>query len=207
MRALLCLVIAVLSAAALGQDVQPVPPSNPPPATQQDGVQDVPVQVKPTEPRGFPGLPQRNGPLPLPQPPGESDNKLHILQAGSINRVGNIVTLGGGAKVQYRGYDIIAQEIVGDLDKQIFDTQGDVHVQGRDAVITGDRVRINYVDNTYRAWDTNAQIQPALLAGQLLDPLYSKSKLSFGSQREIFTFDSDFTTCNYLDPHFYVAAK
>src|SRR5690242_14418386 len=112
----------MLGAGAWAQDTtQPPPPQNPPPATQQDGVAPVPVQVKPTEPRGFPGLPERNGPLPLPQPPTDTDNQVKILQAGAINRTGNTLKLTDGAKVQYRGYDIIAQEIVGDLDTQVFD--------------------------------------------------------------------------------------
>jgi len=182
-------------------------PSNPPSAANAPQNPPKPYQNKPTEPSGFPSPPSREGQLPLPNPTSENDKQLHILQAGNIYRKGNTVHLTGGAKMQYRGYDIIAQEIVGDLSTEIFDATGGVHVQGKDAEVVGDHVKVSYHDRTYRAWDANSELQPSLLQGGLIAPLYVKASESFGSQREIFATNSDSTTCDLPDPHFYINAR
>lgn len=209
MKTFLCVALGVVTpVVAVAQDAGALPvPSNPPSSATAQQTPTVPYQKKPTEPSGFPNPPAREGQLPPPNLPAGDDRQLHILEAGNIERKGNIVTLTGGAKVQYRGYDITAQEIVGDLTTEIFEAKGGVHVQGQDAEVRGDRVKVSYHDRTYRAWDSNSQLQPSLLQGGLTGPLYVKAKESFGSQREIFANDSQSTTCDLPDPHFYIDAR
>ncbi len=209
MKASVCVLVGVLApglaVAQTGTGTQQ--PNNPPNAATSPQNPPVPYQTKPTEASGFPNPPAKQGPLPLPKPPGDQDRQLHIIEAGNIERTGNTVHLTGGAKVQYRGYDIIANEITGDLSTEIFDAVGGVHVQGADAEVTGDHVKVSYHDKTYRAWTTESQLQPSLLEGGLLSPLYVKAKESFGSRRELFANDSDSTTCDYPDPHFYIESR
>jgi hypothetical protein len=208
MRALLCLAFgAITPIIALAQDATELPvPGNPPSATNSPQNPLSPYQTKPTEPRGFPNASPRQGPLPAPKPPGDQDRQVRILEAGNIERRGNTIRLTGGAKIQYRGYDIIGQEIVGDLTTEIFEATGSVHVQGQDAEVTGERVRVSYRDRTYRAWNTVSQLQPSLFEAGLEAPLYVTAKESFGSQRELFANDSVSTTCDLPDPHFTLEA-
>lgn len=198
--------VAAITGSAWAQDPNPALFSALREAQRQGALPRVP-QTKPTEPKGFPGLPPKEGPLPLPQPPRNDDSVVKILDAGNIERSGNILNVTGGATVQYRGYDIIADEVTGDLNTEIFDAVGHVKVQGADAQVRGDKVRVSFKDRTYRAWTTESQLQPALLNGQFLDTVYVKSKESFGSQREIFSTDSDTTTCSYPRPHYYIDAR
>jgi hypothetical protein len=207
-RVFLCLAIGTFaSGIALAQDAGAQGASNPPnPGTSQQSPQ-VPYQNKPTEPQGFPNPNPRQGALPLPNPPADDDRQLKILEAGNIERTGNILKLTGGAKIQYKGYDIIAREISGDLTTEIFDATGGVHVQGRDAEVVGDHVKVSYHDRTYRAWDADSQLQPSLFQGGLKAPMYVKAQESFGSQRELFANYSISTTCDYPDPHYHIDAR
>jgi len=205
-RAALCLALVGITPFAFAQiDVTPPPADQNAPASPQFPVPS--QQKKPTEPGGFSNPAPKQGNLPAPNPATENDRVLHILQSGSTQRIGNFLKLAGGAKVEYRGYDITADEIVGDLSTEIFEASGHVHVQGVDAEVTGARVKVSYHDKTYVAYDSESQLQPPLFQGGLLAPLYVKAPESFGSQREIFAFDSDSTTCDLPDPHFYIKSK
>lgn len=207
MRAPLCVALGAVSTAAMAQSGLGSAVMSGFRTMQSEGLLPSPAQVKPTEPTGFPGIPPKMGALPEPKPPGYDDRRFRIVQAGDIQRSGNIVTITGGAHVQYRGYDILADQIVGDLTTEIFDAAGNVRVQGRDAEVTGGKVRVSYPDRTYRAWDANSQLQPSLLQGQFLNPIYVKAKESYGSQRELFANDSVSTSCDYQDPHYYIDAR
>lgn len=207
MRATLCVTLSAASAVALAQSGLGNAVLSGVRTMQVAGQLPKQLQSKPTEPQGFPEIPPKIGPLPEPQPPTPDDRFVRIIRSGNVEHNGNTFRATDGAHVQYRGYNIIADEVTGDLSTQIFEATGNVRVVGRDATVTGNRVRVNYVDRTYRSWETESQLQPSLIQGQIQSPLYVRAKESYGSNREIFANDSVTTTCNYADPHYHFDAR
>lgn len=163
------------------------------------------LQEIPTQPSGFPGLPPKEGALPAPMPAGRPT--LRIVRAGGLERDGNKIVATGGVEIEYRGYDIFAQEIRGDLSTDIFDAFGDVSLIGADVVVKGRHIRVNFRTETYLAEDSEAQLEPAFIQGPLLDTVYVQGKKVYGTERETFAEDSEYTTCNLEEPHYHVDAQ
>ncbi len=165
-----------------------------------------PAQGNPLEPSGFPTLPPKDGTLPPPRPYGEEEKQLRI-ESGKWSNKGTRIKATGGVHAVYKGYDLFGSELDGDTKENIFTLRGDVKVIGRDAVIKGQTVTINFNDDSFRAIDGDAQLRPSFLGGKVLDDVYVRGGVSYGTRREVWGEFCDITTCNLDRPHFHIESK
>jgi hypothetical protein len=163
-------------------------------------------QGNPVTPEGFPPLAPKTEPLPDSNVGLQKDERIHVLRLPFFQRSGNVITGWGGVRVQYQGWDIFAQKIIMDLDANVFEAEGDVQIFGEEAVITGERVIVNFDNDSYQAFNAESQIDPTILKGEFRDALYVRAKSSHGTERELFGTDTIVTTCNYPEPHYHIDA-
>ncbi len=165
-------------------------------------------RIDPMEPRGFPQLFERRGPLPLPVPSeNEEDLRLQVISADEVRRGGDEIFLRGNAEFLYRGYRIFATEAHGNTRTKIFELEGKVRVIGKTALIDGDWVRIDFNDDSFEARQTDATLHPKIAESMLLDDLFVHSRSSHGKKEHFFSHESEATTCDYEIPHFFLAAR
>jgi hypothetical protein len=174
----------------------------PPPITPQGGTPagQTPTTRPAIEPTGFPGLPGRDPRLPPPQ--DDQPQTVRVIAAERLTREGSLMKLRGQVHVQYKGYDIFAREVDGDLTTDIFTLRGGAQLIGKDAVVLGETVTVDFRAETFRAQETVAEIRPGFLEGRTLDSVYLRGGEVWGSEREIFGHDCGFTTCTYDEPHY-----
>ncbi len=158
----------------------------------------------PLQPIGFPGLPPKYGELPEPQ---SADVEFRLIRLGQGGRSGNIVRGTEGAEFMYKGFHVFADEVDGNLQTSIFTLRGNVKVIGKESVVVGERVTVNFENSTYLAEDAESQLDPRLVQGMLTDDLYVKAQQSYGSERQIWAHNADITTCNLKEPHYHLDAK
>ncbi|MEZ0327896.1 MAG: hypothetical protein ACAH95_18530 [Fimbriimonas sp.] len=172
---------------------------------QSRGLVTAPLGTKdPLQPVGFPGLPPKFGDLPEPQ---STEVEFRLIRLGEGGKSGNLVRGSQGAEFIYKGYHVFADEVDGNLQTSIFTLKGNVKVIGKDSVVVGDRVTVNFDNNTYLAEDAESQLDPRLVQGMLTDDLYVKAQQSYGSERQIWSHNTDITTCNLKEPHYHLDAK
>jgi hypothetical protein len=158
----------------------------------------------PLEPQGHPGLTSKDQRLP---PPAHTTQRLEVVEHGGVaRRFGDRFILTGGVQIRYRGYDMWAEEIQGSTKTNIFTATGNVRVIGLDAVVTGERITVNFDENTFRAENGDAQIRASFLQGRVLDDIYLRGGVAYGSEREIWGEDTHLTTCNLDHPHYELKA-
>ena len=155
----------------------------------------------PLEPKGFPGLPPREGDLPPPRPFGEEERELRLLQ-GKWSGKNSRIKATNGVHAVYKGYDLFASEMDGDTQEEIFTLRGDVRVIGADAVVKGQTVVVNFKERSFKAIDGDVQMRPSFLQGKTLDDVYLRGGTAHGTQREIWAYNSELTSCNLDEPHF-----
>ncbi|HZH99157.1 MAG TPA: hypothetical protein VEX38_09320, partial [Fimbriimonadaceae bacterium] len=166
-----------------------------------------PPRQDPLEPSGFPGLPPREGALPAPRPFDQRENTFEIVDAGKSRFVGSKVYATGGLHARYKGYDIFGTELEGDTQEEIFTLTGDVKVLGNDAVIQGERVTVNFKNQTFRAENSDVQLRPSFFRNRVLDDVYTRGAQSYGTRREVFTDNGALTTCNLDHPHYEILSR
>ncbi|HSI73307.1 MAG TPA: hypothetical protein VK934_09020, partial [Fimbriimonas sp.] len=158
----------------------------------------------PLQPVGFPPLPDKYGQL----PPGiPEEQQFRLVRAGEGGRSGNDVRVRDGAEFWYRGYHVISDEVDGNLQTSIFTLRGHVHITGKDSVVIGDRVSVNFENNTFLSQNAESQLDPVIVQGLIKDDLYVDAKESYGSERQIWAHNADVTTCNLKEPHFHFDSK
>ncbi len=156
-------------------------------------------------PTPFPGLEEKDPRLPAPQ--ATDERVLRILRADRISRTRDQVSMDGNVHARYRGYDLFANHIEGDLATDVFSLTGKASVVGLDAVITGDWVTVDFKDDSFRSGQANAQLRPGFLKGRVEDDVYVWGKESDGTRREIHSHDGGLTTCNLAEPHWLLDSK
>ena len=167
-----------------------------------------PRHQDPLEPQGHPQLPAKDPRLPPPLPEGEASRRLRILRGGdNFTQVGSrVLATGGGLHIQYRGYDIYADEVEGNTATNVFTLTGNVQLIGEEAIVKGQRVIVDFENETFRAEDSEAQLRPSFLQGRVLDDVYLQGATAFGTEREVFAEHGYLTTCNLDHPHFHIHA-
>lgn len=188
------------SGGAFGQSAYPVVAQSIT-TLQQQGKLPAPIGTPPLQPQGFPGP----GPSMETLPPGIPEQQnFRLVSAGVGGRSGNNVDGREGVEFWYKGYHVFADDVDGSLQTNIFTLRHHVKVLGKDSTVVGDRVTVNFDNNTYLAEDAISQIAPKMVGGNLRDNLYVKAAKSYGSEREIWTDDGDLTTCNLPEPHYHL---
>lgn len=173
---------------------------------QPSGKQD--PNKPPTQPTGFPAAADADNRLPTPVETQDQDRLLRVLSPGSnVHRAGDIVTITNKVHIYYRGYDIYADEVIGNLRTSVFQAKGNVSLVGKDAVIKGDRLEIDFDTKKFRTLKVDAELRPDMLDGQTLSSVYVRGSEGSGSDREFMAFDSTVTTCEKDIPHYHIDAK
>jgi len=154
----------------------------------------------PLEPTGF-GTEDlgRTGKVPEPE---EDDKAFQIIRAGNSRQVGEDVEMGGGVEFIFRGYHIFANNVEGSLSTHIFSLKGDVKLLGKDAVVSGEQVTVDFDQRIYHAVNSKAKLEPSLVQGAFLKPLYTHGAQSYGSANENQTLYGGITSCDLLRPHY-----
>lgn len=161
----------------------------------------------PLEPPGNPGLLPKTANR-LPDPQEENANVFKVVRAGEVHYVGDEVHINDGGELLIRGYRVFANAARGNRRTQIWELDGNVKVIGRDVAVDGERVIVDFQNETYRSFNAESQMDPQFLNNPTLrDKVYVSGRESYGSQREVRATDSDFTTCNYPHPHFEIAGE
>ena len=162
-------------------------------------------QIPPTQPQvNDPRI--RSGQLPTPSP-DPTRQELRILRAGNTKRSGPLIHLTEGAQLVYRGYEIFADEIEGNLDTSVFKATGNVKVFGEKAFVKGDEVTVNMRNDTFLARDAFVDARPSLLGGNIQRNLYIRGGTTYGSEREIFGENCEITSCDKDVPHYHIQAS
>jgi hypothetical protein len=164
-------------------------------------------QQNPLEPTGHPGLlPREPGmPQPLP-PPGELRLFRLLSPASDLRQDEGRVTI-TRAHFTYRGYDVIAEQAFGNLETEVFRLEGAVKITGIDAVVEGEVIEVDFQAGTFRAEQHLTQLRPQFLQGRLLDDLYVRGAVVFGTEDEIRSQRASVTTCNLDHPHYEIFAS
>jgi LPS-assembly protein len=154
----------------------------------------------PLEPTGFPNPSEKISVL-SSEVGSTPDYELIHADTQSKNR--NHVVLGGNVEFLVRGYRVTCDQADGNIATRIFRLTGNVRIDGSDFdVVHGQQVTVDFINKTYEAIDTEDQLNPKLVQGQLKAPLYVKGHIMDGSQRETTTLNGGLTTCNYPAPHY-----
>ncbi|HRK22690.1 MAG TPA: hypothetical protein PLX06_12815, partial [Fimbriimonadaceae bacterium] len=160
---------------------------------------------RPTEPAGFPGPAPRDGRLPAPQ--SDKPQEIRLIRAERIMKEGDVLKLRGNIHVQYRGYDLYGDELEANVVTNVFILRRRAQVIGRDAVVLGETIIVDFNAESFRAIDSAAEVRPAYFQGMTLDNLYLRGKEIWGTEREIFGHDCDLTTCTYDRPHYFLDSR
>ncbi|MGV3615878.1 MAG: hypothetical protein ACO1SV_11135 [Fimbriimonas sp.] len=154
----------------------------------------------PLDPPGNPGLPPKEATLPAP---GEPDRTFKIIKSGDTHYAADEVHITGGGEVLIRGYRVFADSARGVRSTEIWELNGNVKVIGKDSVVTGERVIVDFKNETYRSFESESQVDPQFLGTRRVrDKLYIDGRESYGTQRLIRSVDGSVTSCNYDHPHY-----
>ncbi len=156
------------------------------------------------QPTGFPGLPQKRPdeeiaqqPLTISSDEGPEPDPDHP---------GNFV-LRGNVEIVGRGYRLRADKAYGNRRTQVFTAEGNVYITGNGANVFGDKVTVDFINESYVAERAETQLPPDLLENRITDKLYVSGRLSAGTRLLTHTQDGLITTCNLERPHYGLEAR
>jgi len=178
--------------------IQPQAPASP--------QQDAPPSSNPLEAPGFPPA-TGTRPLPAPQTGPPDPNQFLLRAADRFSRSGDRLIGQGNIRFTYKGYDVTADRLDGNLQTEIFLLQGNVLIVGDEQLIRGEEVLVNFKESTFRFTQGQAQIGPSKSGGNLLGDLYIKGSGGAGTEQEQEYERSTFTTCDHDPPHYFVDAR
>jgi LPS-assembly protein len=192
MKAVLVAALATLSVAGWCQDPQPPPPE--------------PTKVLPTQPARDP-LKSRTGDLPTPDKQKADDPTLYLDRLDSGGVKNKILEAKGNVQFRYKGYQVFADEIYGDLRTNIFIARGNVRLFGAEANVSGDLINIDFDKRTFVAEDSNADVRGETVGKGFQGDVYLRGGRTYGSAQRVFGEQTSFTTCNREHPHFEIDAN
>lgn len=137
----------------------------------------------------------------IPEPEAD-DKSFQIIRAGTSKQVGNDVSMSGGVEFMYQGYHVFADSAEGSLATHIFTLKGEAKLIGKDALVTGDQISVDFDQKIYHAIDMTADLKPSLLQGVFIRDAYTHGQQSYGSATENETLYGGITTCDLLHPHY-----
>ncbi|MGH3427689.1 MAG: hypothetical protein ACRDQZ_09005, partial [Mycobacteriales bacterium] len=163
-------------------------------------------QRKPTEASGFPTSPEDLN-LPAPDLTTEDTDTLLWRNANDIRHIGEEFTATQDVRFSYKGYDCTADQVNGNERTQIFLLQGNVLIVGKDHVLRGDRILVNFKTNTFRYIDGRADLAPAFVGNGVAGDIYMTGSSGGQSAGQMISDESTFTTCDKPDPHYVLKSR
>lgn len=149
-------------------------------------------------------VPAQGGTLPMRNL--EVSDKLEIVQLDSFERDGDDFIAEGDVHVNYRGYQIFGDRIVGSLKTEIFRIEGNAKVIGVTEELEGEVLEVDFKHDTFLFREASSIIRPDRLQNKLLDPLYVSGARGSGDKTQQEYIDGSFTTCELDHPHFNLKA-
>lgn len=119
----------------------------------------------------------------------------------------------GGVVIRYQGYTLTGDQVDYDANRGLATFEGPVHLVGPTGqtadVGTGGRLRLNLNRGTYILTGTRAIIQPEQVQAPigLILPIYVYGGVVRGRPGFIDARDGQFTTCDFLQPHYSFGAR
>jgi LPS-assembly protein len=154
----------------------------------------------PLQPTGF-GKEELGKTGKIPEP--ETDDKaLQIIKVGSYKQGNGDLEMTGGVEFLFHGYHIFADSAEGNLSNNIFSLKGEVKLIGKDAVVTGSQITVDFDNRVYHSFDSQSDLKPSLIQGAFIKDLYAHGKESYGSANENQTLYGGITSCDLLRPHY-----
>ena len=159
------------------------------------------VPTSPLQPTGFPGLEAKR--------PDENveTQAFRLINADEQEQQGSRYILRGNVEFEARGYHVRSDEAEIDTRTLIGTLTGHVLITGNDTNVYGEKVTVDFGNETYVAERAETQLSPDQLQNQLTDKLYVRGRLSSGNRLLTHTLDGDFTTCNLDHPHYHILAR
>ncbi len=137
----------------------------------------------------------------IPEPESE-DTSFQIMRTGTSHQKDNQVEMSGGVEFMYKGYHVFADSASGDLKSNIFSLIGDVKLIGKDALVSGEQITVDFDKKLYHAFSSKADMKPGLTQGTFIRDLYTHGQESYGSSTEQQTLYGGITSCDLLHPHY-----
>jgi hypothetical protein len=160
----------------------------------------------PLNPSGFPLNPARDPRLPPPLPAGEAERVLRILRFENLEATSETLK-GDNVEFELRGYRIRADHVEGNLQTQQFQLLGNVNLIGKDFVIRGEHLFVDFEQGLFRLQQGEMDLRPSLLEGKVINDVYLSAKTAEAMPGEAKGHICRLTTCNYDNPHYYLTAK
>ncbi len=160
----------------------------------------------PLNPSGFPLNPARDPRLPPPLPAGEAERTLRILQFENLEATTNTLK-GTNVTFELRGYRIRADFVEGNLQTQQFQLRGNVNLLGKDFVIRGELLFVDFEQGIFRLQQGEMDLRPSLLEGRVINDVYLRAQAVQAVPGEVRGHICRLTTCNYETPHFQFTAR
>ena len=155
------------------------------------------------QPSGFPGLPEKRPDEEIAQQPLTITYDESFIDPA---RPG-ITILKGNVEIVGRGYRLRADQAYGSRRTQVFTAEGNVTITGNQANVYGDKVTIDFINESYVAERAETQLPPDLLENRVTDKVYVSGRLSAGTRLLTHTQDGFVTTCNLERPHYGLEAR
>lgn len=163
--------------------------------------QDIPPveQRRGNQPTHGDALPPRDQRLP---PPSERASQVLVIKSFKEYRLQDNKLTASGAHFEYKGYEIRAEEVEGDLDSDVFVLKGGVDILGQSEVIRAALVQIDFANRTFRLQDGSADIKPEGLDYRIQTDIYVKTNEAEGSFDRFISRIASVTTCSFDHPHY-----
>lgn len=167
--------------------------------------------ANPLQPSGFGGPPPKHSDEAPEKPTKEKSKQLEIVKAGRFwfpdKNDRNVFEITGPVHCRTQGYDIYADYVTGNLKTKIYILKGNAKLVSDQGVIVGQYIEADLANEHYKAQDSEADLRPSLLKGQVKDDVYIKARKTEGDKEKVVSENGYLTTCNRDDPHFELAAE
>jgi hypothetical protein len=149
---------------------------------------------------------RRGGPPQLPEP-GAASQVFRLVHADTSRIAGDEVEAAGAVRFEFKGYQVWADAIKGNRRTQVFELDGNVRLEGKSETVTGEFVRVDFLEDTFEYRSGRARLGPGRLEAALSGDLYVRSQSGAGTPSDFTSEDGLATTCDLEHPHWGVRAR
>ncbi len=147
-------------------------------------------------------LASAQGGAPLPNRNPNASTEYKLINADEATGQGDEVGLTGNVHVQFRGYDIYADFVKGNLKTEVFHLVGQGKLVGNDSRVIGRSIRVHFRTDEFFFEDATATLSPKVLKGETSGNVYLTSGSGKGRASLFETRNGAMTTCEKANPHF-----
>ncbi|HRF60144.1 MAG TPA: hypothetical protein PLH94_09555 [Fimbriimonadaceae bacterium] len=145
--------------------------------------------------------------LPPAKREGAKQEGFELHSAKKAQRKGQEIFAEGDVSFSFRGYDVTCDRAEGNLETEVFVLEGRVKLQGKDLDVKGERVQVNFKDESFGFIDGWARLGKEYVGQNLRGDLFVHGMAAGGTREKIDAQDVSVTTCDQEHPHFEFTAK